>query len=151
MRIKKNIEAGFTLIELLVVICIIGILSTIILSSLSNSRARAFDSKVKQQLSGFRAAAEMYFLNQLPNTYGPATADCGLGMFNDFNADNGTPGLYIAPGNLPPTTSTVCESTDFEYAVKATLYSGNEYWCVDSKGSSRLIAGAIGGPATFCP
>ena len=143
-------QAGFTLIELLIVICIIGILSTIILTSLSNSRARAYDSKIKQQLSSFRAAAEMYFLNQLPNNYGPASAICSLGIFNDFNDANGAPGLYIAPGNLPDFSTVVCGSTDFEYAVKATLYSGTEYWCVDSRGSSRLVSEDIGLSATFC-
>lgn len=144
-------SGGFSLVELLISITIIGILSTIILSSMSNSRARAYDSKTKQQLSSFRTAAEIYFTNQTPNSYGPVSASCSQGLFNDVDPTNGTPGLYIAAGSLPLDTQVVCQSSDSAYAVKATMYSGNEYWCVDNKGSSRLISGPIGAPATVCP
>lgn len=139
------------MIELLIVITIIGVLSTIILSSVSNSRARAYDSKVKQQLSGFRTAAEMYFTNQgrYNETVGVPISDCGAGMFNNVDAINGTPGLYIAEGNLPDFANPVCGSTDSDFAVKATLYSGNEYWCVDNRGASRAIQGTPTS-GTFC-
>lgn len=150
---KKN--SGFTLIELLIVITIIGILSTIVLNSLSTSRVRAYDSKVKQQLSGFRAAAEMYFLNQTPSGYGPASSDCSSGIFANFDEKNGSPGSYIDPNNLPTVTVVKCSSTDSgsssAYAVKATMYSGTEYWCVDSNGASKLISGPIGNPVLVCP
>jgi prepilin-type N-terminal cleavage/methylation domain-containing protein len=147
---KKN--SGFTLIELLIVICIIGILSTIILSSLSNSRAKAYDSKVKQQLNSFRTAAELYFTNQdrYNEVQGVPISECSTGMFNNFDAENSSPGLYIADGNLPDFSVVKCGSTDSTYAVKATLYSGNEYWCVDNKGASRLIPGTPTS-GTFCP
>lgn len=147
----RNGSRGFTLIELLVVITIIGVLSTIILNSVSNSRARAYDAKIKEQLSSFRMAAEMYFLNQIPNSYAPASATCTSGIFNDVNPTDGAPGLYIAAGNLPAFSQVVCGSISSEYAVKASLYSGTEYWCVDSKGASRLISGPIGASVTFCP
>lgn len=148
---SETCRKGFSLVELMIVITIIGVLSTIVLGSISNSRARAYDSKVKQQLSSFRAAAEIYFLNQNPNTYGPATIVCNEGLFNDFSSVNGAPGLYIAAGNLPDFTQVVCGASDSAYAVKATLFSGNEYWCVDNKGASRLIQGPIGGSVTICP
>lgn len=150
-KFKKIQSRGFSLVELLISITIIGILATIILSSVSNSRAKAYDSKVKQQLSSFRTAAEVYFTVQDPNSYGPVSVSCSFGIFNDVDAVNGSPGLYIAAGNLPDFSVPVCQSTESAYAVKATLYSGNEYWCVDNKGVSRLISGPIGGPATFCP
>ena len=149
-----NLSRGFSLIELLIVITIVGVLSTIILSSISNSRARAYDSKIKQQLSSFRTAAEIYFTNQTPNSYnttGSPITSCANGIFNDVDAVNGAPGLYIAPGNLPDFAQPVCGAADSgsAYAVKATLYSGNEYWCVDNKGSSRMVSD--GSLATFCP
>jgi len=149
-KFKNNF--GFSLVELLIVITIIGVLASIVLNSVSNSRARAYDSKIKQQLSSFRAAAEMYFLNQLPNSYGPGTSSCATNpsLFTDFSPTNGSPGLYIDPANLPTFSQVFCDSTDSAFAVKVTLYSGTDYWCVDSKGASRLVNGT---PAsgTICP
>lgn len=144
-------KKAFSLVELLIVITIIGILSTIVLNSLSTSRARAYDSKVKQHLSSFRTAAEIYANNQEPNGYGPASASCSSGIFNDVSQANGNPAIYIAEGNLPTGTQVVCSSSDSAYAIKATLYSGNDYWCVDNRGSSRQISGPIGAPVTICP
>lgn len=151
IHFAKIKSRGFSLVELLIAITIIGVLSTIILSSMSNSRARAYDSKVKQQLASFRTAAEVYFSSQNPSSYGPATSVCTEGIFNDVNPNNGSPALLIAEGNLPNNTQVRCGSTDTAYAVKASLYSGTEYWCVDSKGSARVIQGEIGSSVIFCP
>jgi prepilin-type N-terminal cleavage/methylation domain-containing protein len=139
---------GFTLIELLVVIAIIGILSTIVLTSLTKTQARGYDTKIMEQLNGFRTSAQMYFTNH--GGYGPATNDCNQEMFNNVDNQDGSPGLYIASGNLPDFSQVSCVSTLTEYALKATLYSGTEYWCVDSTGASRKISGTPDS-RTFCP
>ena len=89
------------MIELLIVITIIGLLSTVVLSSVSQARAKAYDAKVKQQLSGFRTAAEVYYSNQEPNSYGPASISCSLGMFNDTSPSNASPALFIVSENMP--------------------------------------------------
>lgn len=147
LKISKN--SGFTLIELLMVITIIGILTTVVLQSLSNSRARAYDSKVQQQFFHFMTAAEIYESNN--NGYGPATVGCSGGIFSSMSPNDGTPGIYVAPGNLPDYATPVCQSSNSAYALKANLYSGNQHWCVDSKGSARVIPGPVGAPSTFCP
>ena len=145
----SNPSLGMTLIELLVVITIIGVLSTIILSSVSDSRTRAYDSKVKQHLSSFRTSAEIYFSAQVPNSYG-ISASCTTGMFASILPGEGSPGLYISEANMPLNTQVVCGSNATSYAVKATLYSGSDYWCIDNKGASMKFAGPIGGSATIC-
>lgn len=147
---KLQRSGGFSLIELLISITIIGVLATIILSSVSSSRARAYDSKIKQQLSSFRTAAEIYFSNQTPNNYGGDIPVCSSGIFNDVNPANGSPGLYIDPASLPSFVQRFCNSSDSAYAVKVTLFSGNDYWCVDSKGTSKLYSGTPNSDTT-CP
>src|SRR5689334_4458149 len=90
----KNFQRGFTLIELLMVIAIIGIITSIVLSSLNSSRDKAYESQIKQQLVSFRSAAEIYFYAQTPPSYG-TTSDCSTGVFGSTNTNEGRPGLII--------------------------------------------------------
>jgi prepilin-type N-terminal cleavage/methylation domain-containing protein len=146
----KILKKGFTLIELLMVIAIIGIITSIVLSSLNSSRDKAYESQIKQQLVSFRSAAEIYFYSQTPPSYG-VTSDCTVGVFGSVNTNEGRPGLTIDLSSLPPGVSRECSSTDRAYAVKVSSYTDNGYWCADSKGTVKYFAGAIGSPVTQCP
>lgn len=60
----KNIdrkEKGFTLIELLVVIAIIGILSSVVITSLGTTRIKAQDSSRVSFISQLERALELYY------------------------------------------------------------------------------------------
>jgi len=63
-------KSGFTLIELLVVVAIIGILATVVLSSLSNARERARDAKRLSDIKTIQTALEIYYLDngRYPNS-----------------------------------------------------------------------------------
>lgn len=56
-----NTSKGFTLIELLVVISIIGILSSVILASLSAARMKSRDARRIADIDQIRTALEMYY------------------------------------------------------------------------------------------
>ena len=55
----KNSNRGFTLIELLVVISIIGLLSSVVLASLSAARGKARDSARIQAIKQIQLALEL--------------------------------------------------------------------------------------------
>lgn len=140
----KNSKLGFTLIELLIVIAIIGVLSAIILTSLNNSRIKGYDSKIKQQLLGFRRAAEIYYLNQSPTSYGATVNNnCNAGIFADTSAANGNPNAYLQITGVNPAPTLVCNANANAYAVQSNLIGGG-YWCVDYKGASKAESSALG-------
>ncbi len=71
-----NKNKGFTLIELLVVIAIIGILSSVVLASLSTARQKSRDAKRISDVGQVQLALELYF--DRSQTYPSTTpAICG--------------------------------------------------------------------------
>jgi prepilin-type N-terminal cleavage/methylation domain-containing protein len=61
MKEKIKFQKGFTLIELLVVIAIIGLLSSIVLASLSGVRKKSRDAKRVAEIKELQLALELYF------------------------------------------------------------------------------------------
>ncbi len=54
---------GFTLIELLVVVSIIGVLASIIISSINEARLKAKQANFTQTLTSLQTALELYYLD----------------------------------------------------------------------------------------
>ncbi|MBY0294116.1 prepilin-type N-terminal cleavage/methylation domain-containing protein [Patescibacteria group bacterium] len=102
MSITKKGSRGFTLIELLVVIAIIGLLSSVVLASLTAARARARDTRRVADLIQVRNALESYYSSNgaypLPATH----ADGGWGGWDsECNGGGGLTSSNVIPGLVP--------------------------------------------------
>ena len=103
---KKVGQKGFTLIELLVVIAIIGILSSVVLSSLNTARAKGRDARRVSDIKQIQLALELY-------------ADQNLGRYPAALCTTGA--TCIAPtyiSTLPKDPST---NNDYFYAALGAM------------------------------
>jgi prepilin-type N-terminal cleavage/methylation domain-containing protein len=144
----KNSQKGFTLIELLVVIAIIGILSSVVLASLTTARSKGSDAAIKSQLSNMRAQAELYYSNNnnkyqvgtdmnATTPWTSATKGLADSSIDSLLMGTGTGGLgNLAAGikNAGGVTIKFLVKSD-AWAVSSTL-SDSTTWCVDSAGKS---------------
>lgn len=112
-------EKGFTLIELLVVISIIGVLATVVLSSLGKARSQALEKKYITELNSLEWALELYYQdhNSYPNS-GPWSGTSELGGSYDVSGPN----AYI-PGITPDYIS-VLPTTHSDEGYDGFLYFG---------------------------
>jgi prepilin-type N-terminal cleavage/methylation domain-containing protein len=152
----KNRSRGFTLIELLVVIAIIGILSAVVLASLSTARSKGNDAAVQSNLSTIQTQAEIFYGNNT-NSYGTAQAwvvagGCAAGAGTLFN-DSNVKAAVTAADSANGAGLVGCASTATTYVVAAALTAtANTYQCVDSTGVAKTVAAAFPGAAiAACP
>lgn len=78
---------GFTLIELLVVVSIIGLLASVVMTSLNSARAKARDARRRADTTQVRTALELYYAKcgtyiVKQNCTGTAYGSNGTGWFN---------------------------------------------------------------------
>ncbi|MES2214371.1 MAG: prepilin-type N-terminal cleavage/methylation domain-containing protein [Patescibacteria group bacterium] len=136
---------GFTLIELLVAISIIGILSSIIMGSVTRARSKGHDAAAKADLGNIRAQAILYYDNNA-QSYGTADTACSSlsNVFDPTAANNIAAQVSAAEGAVNNTAT--CANDDVTYAVAIPLLSG-DVWCIDSTGyasSTDLALTGIG-------
>jgi prepilin-type N-terminal cleavage/methylation domain-containing protein len=121
---NKSAQKGFTLIELLVVVAIIGLLSSVVLSSLSNSRLKAADAKVMQEKRSVQLAVQLYITQ---NGRFPNTGD------TNFHCLASTPCVYAGTTYQPSDDTALAslmipsqesESKKFAFINKAEAFLG---------------------------
>jgi general secretion pathway protein G len=64
MRTGKRSESGFTLIELLIVVAIIGILASMAVVQLRNTKTKAMEAALKENLYVLRNCIDQYFTDK---------------------------------------------------------------------------------------
>ena len=137
---KLNSQNGFTLIELLVVIAIIGILSSVVLASLSSARGKGNDAAIKSTLVNIRTQAELVYATDydFTNVCG-ASQDAviarAVGEVEDLNGG----------------TEVTCNAGTRSWAIASVTEEGA--FCVDANGAAKEYANlgaAITGAATEC-
>jgi len=132
-----KVSKGFTLIELLVVIAIIGILSSVVLASLTTARSKGQNAAIQQQLSSMRSQAELYYSTN-SNSYGTSASCAAGGIFG--TANNGL-GNLITGASSSGATAITCASNATTWMVVATLPDATK-WCVDYAGNSAATTTA---------
>ncbi|MEK7567724.1 MAG: type II secretion system protein [Patescibacteria group bacterium] len=147
--IKKN--KGFTLIELLVVIAIIGILSTIVLASLNQARSKASDAAVKENLSGIRSQAAIFY-----DSTGSYDNLCiNANIVNAINAAKQAVGVSSLTNTFNGTagnaTTATCHENVVEWAIEVPVKNpSGAVHCVDNTGQSITTLNYLQGDDYVC-
>jgi len=134
---------AFTLIELLVVIAIIGILSGLIIVSMSGAQNAAKDARIKADMDQMRSAAEIF---KLTNSSYVLTSDltgasaCPSSGTSFLYGTGGTDGASLCTDIQSQGSGTLLtinissSSSSPKYCVQKVLPGGST-WCIDSTGA----------------
>jgi general secretion pathway protein G len=87
---------GFTLVELLVVISIIGLLSSVVYSSLQSARQKAITARKQADMNQLLKAVQLYYFdkNSMPANVNPG---CWCSVGTNYTAENV---CYQPPGGV---------------------------------------------------
>ena len=99
-------KKGFTLIELLVVVAIVGVLSSVVLASLSSARSKGRDAKRISEMKSLQNAIELAKASgaQLPQSYNYASsALAGLLVPTYISVFPSDPQISALPPSFLPT------------------------------------------------
>lgn len=151
-KTKKN--RGFTLIELLVVISIIGILSSVILASLTTAREKAIDSKSIQEIYNARLAVQM-FENDKEYLPAPSTNyDTAMYCLTDSCVVAGNSTFKFPTGEIAYITEQNKENKNFLMINKAYALFGGLIGQLSRNAeivvSSRYLSSKYRGPFYRC-
>lgn len=125
-EIENEHERGFTLIELLVVIAIIGVLSSVILSSLNVARAKGRDARRISDLRQMKIALELYYQSNgsYPSSLGTWRGECNA--HGGLTPNNVIPGLvptYMTSFPSDPTMNKTANTSCYVYYSDAIDYA----------------------------
>lgn len=130
IKVGAGFNLGFTLIELLIVIAIVGILASIILTNMAESKRVSRDSSISQSLTQIKNAAELQYNDEY--TYANICDDSG--NLNSGNVDFARITQYINERN----GTIICRDSETGWAAASSLNNGG-CWCVDYQARSKKL------------
>lgn len=149
---KKH--SGFTLIELLVVIAVIGILSAIVIGSLTSAREKGRSAAVKKAMNDMLTQGQLYYDDY--DSYASATTSSRVGCFatSTFLTDatffgDRIPSLMVL--NIEDNGAPIsCAISQTGKSFSMTAYIGeNKFLCRDSD-SNFLIESSLENSSGVC-
>lgn len=137
---------GFTLIELLVVIAIIGILAALVFAAANNSRDKADDARIRNDVRQMRWLAEIVYNDQNGSFLawsGDASIQTNLNILISDIQEVGIQSEDII----------IRDSEVQEYCVSVPLKSNaNKYYCADADVEFKITSSACPENTPFtCP
>lgn len=150
----KNSKKGFTLIELLVVIAIIGILSSVVLASLSTARQKSRDAKRISDIGQVQLALELFFdANQSYATTGLGIAGLTAARFLPQTptppAGSAAAYVYYGTDGVSPTAGNCTTGPCVGYAIGIDL-ERTDNTALTSDADQTVSTLFYGGSATNC-
>ena len=131
---RPSFTTGFTLIELLVVISIIGLLSSVVLTSLNTARLKAKDGRRLSDMKQIRMALELY--RDANDRYPSPTS--GDGDWEESYEDGGQFIETLANnGYLPNPIVDPINNTSYRYSYYR--YGAGSSGCPSSRGNFYVI------------
>jgi len=156
LKLKNKKQAGFTLIELLVVISIIGLLSSIILTSVASARQQARDAKRVGDIQAISEALELYYADH--NSYPPITTSIAYPAYStafSYNNDGDWTELatllkpYLPTLPVPPAGG---PANRYEYVTGGTsavsVNGDGKNWCIPDTGGFVIFSVLENGATT---
>lgn len=133
---KTNRESGFTLIELLVVIAIIGILSSVVLASLTTARGKGSNAAIKENLNNIRSQAEIVYDNAAPSYSYVKVCDDSV-VWRGVQAAGAAAGVSYSQNALSGFGCSSSATGWVAFSALRTTEGSNTAWCVDGTGVSK--------------
>jgi type II secretion system protein G len=130
-------QKGFTLIELLVVIAIIGILSSVVLASLSTAREKSRDARRISDIGQVRLALEMFYDSNA--TY-PTSSAVGINYFSGTTTTAYPIAYLTSTGLLPKLPSDPLASQSYIYCA---MEASNSAACDNAAPAAAFHIAAI--------